>query len=230
MSSYIFELVQMREKLQKERKAFGNRLGAIERGDDSPADGEKAVFEKYFTHFEQLEQDADKEIATYIEMHPLYPYITGVKGIGPSLAAQIICHIDIRKADTASALWRYAGYAVFDGEKERPVKGEKLHYNKNLKTVFYKASSSMMRGNSPYRRIYDSAKEYYEANRPDWTKGHIHMASIRKMTKVFIMHLWSVWREIEGLETRELYVQEKLGHNHIIKPDEFGWYECRKAA
>jgi hypothetical protein len=228
MSDYVFQLVQMREKIQKERKAFGNRLGAFERGDDEPAKGEKNVIERYFDKFQELENDVDSEIAEFIEHHKIYPYLTGVKGIGPSMAAQIVSQIDIRKADTVSALWRYAGYGVVDGKAERPTKGEKLHYNKNLKTVFYKVASQLLRANSPYRRFYDSAKEYYQVNRPDWTKLHIHMASLRKMIKMFISHLWHVWREIEGLETREMYVQEKLGHDHIIPPDEFGWYDWIK--
>ena len=106
MNEYIYQLVQMREKLQKERKAFGNRLGAIERGVDDPAPGELSVFEKYFERFMELEKDVDKNIAEFIENHIMYPYITGVKGIGPSMAAQILCQIDINQCDTVSSLWR----------------------------------------------------------------------------------------------------------------------------
>jgi hypothetical protein len=227
MNNYIYQLVQLREKMQKERKAFGNRLKAIERGDDQPAVGEVTLLTRYFDKFTEIEQDVTKEIEAIMKDQRIYPFITGVKGIGANLAAQVISQINIRKADTVSALWRYAGYSVVDGKAERPTKGEKLHYNKKLKTTFYKVASQMMMANSPYRKFYDSAKEYYQANR-DWTKSHIHMASIRKMIKMFISHLWHVWRELEGLDTRTLYVQEKLGHTHIIPPDEFGWYDWQK--
>ena len=33
-NSYIYETVQLREKIQKHRIAFGNRLAAIENGSD----------------------------------------------------------------------------------------------------------------------------------------------------------------------------------------------------
>jgi hypothetical protein len=158
----------------------------------------------------------------------MYPYITGVKGIGYSYDSQILSVVDIRKADTVSALWRYAGYAVIDGTTERLVKGEPLHYNKKLKSALYNVAGNFLKNNSPYRKFYDDAKIYYSENR-DWTKAHIHMASIRKMNKMFLSHLWHVWREVEGLETRELYVVEKLGHKHIIPPDDFGWYDWIKS-
>ena len=154
----------------------------------------------------------------------MYPYINGIKGIGPSLASQVLSLIDITRADTVSALWRYAGYAVVDGKAEKLKKGEKAHYNANLKKALYKVAMSFLKCSSPYRKFYDDAKQYYEANR-DWTKMHIHLASIRKMIKMFLSHLWHVWRTVEGLPTRELYVVEKLGHNHIIPPDDFGWYD-----
>jgi hypothetical protein len=219
------EIVQMREKIQKQRIAFSNRLSAIERGVDVPAPGEAQMLQKYYDKFLDIEKEVDGDISEMVEMHRIYPYISGVKGVGPSLAAQILSQIDIQTADTVSALWRYCGFAVIDGKAEKPTKGEKLHYNKKLKTVFFKLASSLLRAGSPYRQFYDDAKEYYQANRPDWTKNHIHMASLRKMIKVFIAHLWLVWRKVDGLETRDLYVSERLGHDHIVPPDAFGWYE-----
>src|SRR5205085_10179308 len=108
-----------------------------------------------------------------------------------------------------------------DGKAERPTKGEKLHYNKRLKTTLYLVAGSMLKSNSPYRKVYDDSKNYYTATRPDWTKAHIHMASLRKMEKVFISHLWQTWREAEGLDTRELYVHEKLGHEMKYNKEDF---------
>jgi len=145
-----------------------------------------------------------------------------VRGIGYMLAAKTVAMIDIERAETVSALWRYAGYGVVDGERERPTKGEKLHYNKRLKTTCYLIAVSMLRSNSPYRKIYDSAREYYAANR-DWTKGHCHNASLRKMTKIWLQHLWITWRKLEGMPTNDPYAHEKLAHNSYYTPQEFGW-------
>ena len=97
-----------------------------------------------------------------------------------------------------------------------------MHYNKRLKTSCYKVGSSFLRCGSPYRQIYDNAKEYYETNR-DWTKLHRHHAAMRKMIKVWLSHLWEVWRTLEGLPVRNIYAEDKLGHNHYISPQDYGW-------
>jgi hypothetical protein len=186
-----------------------------------------------------------------------------VKGVGPVLAAKVLGLIgDIGPAETVSKLWRFAGYAVIDGARERPTKGEKLHYNARLKTVCYLVSASFLKCNSPYRTlVYDPARVQYlqrftgqtetwcqrllatvrdgdgpqktEAMReikaallPEaWTLGHQHLAAMRKMTKLFLSHLWITWREAEGLSVRDPYVQEKLGHTTILGP----WAMTREA-
>lgn len=109
------------------------------------------------------------------------------------------------------------------GERERPVKGERLHYSIRLKTTLYLIAQSMMRSRSPYRFFYDSAKTHYATSRPGWTKGHIHFAAMRKMQKIFLSHLWLRWRQVEGLPTRSLWVEEHLQHTTIYPPEQFGW-------
>ena len=41
--------------------------------------------------------------------------------------------------------------------------------------------------------------------------------------KHFLADWWFVHRAWEGLDTRPLYVEEKLGHTGIVKPEERGW-------
>jgi hypothetical protein len=219
-------LVDLRDRtLQKLRISFGNRLAAIENGNDS---GEsKELFERWFERFNMLETEADKDIELLIGDEPIVEILCGIKGIGTTLSAKLISMIDIQEADSVSALWRYAGYAVIDGEREKPTKGEPLHYNARLKTTCYLIGSSFLKCSSPYRAIYDSAKEYYEANRPDWPKGHKHNAAMRKMIKIFLSHLWESWRELEGLPIKDAYVLEKLGHTHRFEKGDFGWKKVK---
>jgi len=219
-------LVDMRDRtLQKSRIAFGNRISAIERGADIPANGTGELIERWLMRFQLLEDEVDNDIKDIAKEYPIIELATEVKGVGVMLAAKVVAMVDIQRAETVSALWKYAGYGVTNGERDKPTKGEKLPYNKRLKTTCYLIGSSFLKSNSPYRRIYDEAKEYYELNRPDWTKARRHNAAMRKMIKVWLSHLWEVWRKIEGLPTREIYVKEKLGHTHILRPQEFGWPE-----
>ena len=221
-------LVDLRDRtLQKSRIAFNNRLSAIERGDDQVSNGTVKLLERWFERFVMLEGELDDDIRNLIHGDELVEYMTEVKGVGEILSAKVISMIDIERADTVSALWRYAGYGVINGEREKPIKGEKLHYNKRLKSTCYLIGSSFLKSNSPYRQIYDNAKEYYEINRTDWTKLHRHNAAMRKMIKVWLSHLWEVWRKIEGLPVRNIYAEGKLGHNHYIKPRDYGWPEIQ---
>jgi hypothetical protein len=63
-------------------------------------------------------------------------------GIGPVIAAGLSAHIDVAKADTVSAVWKFAGLAPgFD----RRVKGTKLPYNGRLKVLCFKIGESFVK-------------------------------------------------------------------------------------
>ena len=216
-------LIDLREMLQKQRIAFGLRVGAAERGDDDLAPYHARLLESWQERFRELEHEVDTQLGQLAEEEAIVQMMMGVRGVGPILAMRVAAHIDIRRSDTVSALWRYAGYAVFDGERERLKKGEQAHFNKRLKTACYLVGSSLIKSNSPYRVVYDEAKEHYHNTHPDWTKAHTHMASMRKMIKVWLAHVWIIWRALEGLPIRDPYVFDVLGHTHQYLPEDFGW-------
>jgi hypothetical protein len=63
-------------------------------------------------------------------------------GIGPIIAAGLSAHIDVTKADSVSAVWKFAGLAPgFD----RKTKGQKLPYNARLKVLCWKAGESFVK-------------------------------------------------------------------------------------
>jgi hypothetical protein len=207
---------------QKARVAFGNRLDAIARGDDIASPKEIDLLEKWYETFESIEQELDRDLKGLAADYEIIEHMVSVRGLGFILAAKVVAMIDITRAENPSSLWRYAGYGVVDGKAERLRKGEKAHFNKRLKTTCYLVGSSFLKTGSPYRDVYDSAREYYEANR-DWEKGHIHNAAMRKMIKLWLSHLWDRWRRLEGLPVTEPYVKTRLGHRHITYPEDFGW-------
>ena len=224
MDNNLRVLVDLRDRvLQKNRIAFGLREGAIERGADQSGNGNSALFERWQERFYMLEKEADKDIKELAGDIPIIQEMVKVRGVGYLLAAKVAAMIDIERATTVSALWRYAGYAVVNGQREKLTKGEKAHYNRRLKIACRLIGESFLKSNSPYRSIYDSAKEYYAANRTDWTLLHQHNAALGKMIKVWLQHLWVIWREMEGLDIKDLYVMEHLGHTHYLKPEDFGW-------
>jgi hypothetical protein len=227
MSNEILRaLVDLRDRqIQKGRIQFGNRVSALLRGDDNGGGQQFGVVERWLERFAKLEAELDKDIANEVKHYAIYDHVTALKGVGPMYAAKLVAMIDIERAPHVSSLWRYAGYGVVDGKRERPVKGEKLHYNKRLKTTCYLIGGSFLKASSPYRDIYDEARAYYLANREDWTKGHQHNAAMRKMIKRFLSHLWVIWRTLEGLPVTAPYVHDYLGHQHMDCPQDYGWPE-----
>jgi hypothetical protein len=225
--SDIRSLIDTRDRaIQKSRIAFGNRLAALENEQDKANHDTYFLYEKWHERFSELEKELDKDIVSIAEDVPIVQQLCNIKGISYTLAAKLVSFIDIDRAPTVSALWRYAGYAVFDGVRERKEKGKKLHYNSRLKAACYLVATSFVRTpGSLYRRLYDKARDHYDKERPEWTKGHKHLASMRKMIKVFLAHLWIVWRTMEGLPTEPTYIIGRNGHSHTIDPNEFGWEE-----
>jgi hypothetical protein len=184
-----------------------------------------------------LERKQEKAISTEISVNPLWvEHFSKVAGFGPLLMANLYSFLgDCEQADTPSQVWRYAGLAVIDGKAERRTRGEQCHFNPKLKTLCWKIGDCFIKQGKGYRALYDQFKKEYQKEHPKpvvnptytetgkgfkkkYTKMHIHLMAMRKTLKVFLCHYWVVSRKMKGLPTRELYVQEKLGHTSIIEP------------
>lgn len=45
--------------------------------------------------------------------------------------------------------------------------------------------------------------------------GHIHNRAIRKVSKIFLAHVWQTWRRQQGLEATEPYAKQLLGYSVV---------------
>jgi len=210
------------EQTQRLRIQLSNRIGAVQREADAgpvPRSASQSLL-----LIGQAERALTRDMEEALAGHPAMAWLGQVKGIGPVLATKILAHVEIDRAPTISALWRFAGYAVIDGARERPVKGGgPLHYCIRLKTACYLVCTSFVKlgARSPYREVYDHGRAVYLETRPDWTKGHQHLAAMRRTTKLFLSHLHTTWRHAVGLPIREPYAMEYLGHTHWLDPWKF---------
>lgn len=204
----------------------------------------------------EVETFVDKTIAEVIENHPAFPWFSQVKGIGKENIAKVIGLVDISKASYVSSLWKFAGFAVEDGKAPRAQRGKKLEFNRQLRTMCWRLISSLNRAKGSYYEYFLKQKEHYTQRflqngftiipaeqlpfkmergkriRYESDKvislGHVNNMAKRKMIKLFLAHLWLVWREAEGLPTSKPYVQEYKGHEHIISPWEMTAKEKEK--
>lgn len=189
-----------------------------------------------------LEEFINSEITARVEAHPVAPWFLRIKGIGLENIAKVIGFLDIYKAPHRSSFWKFAGLHVVDGKSPKPQKGEKLPYNKTLRATCWRLGDSLRRARGSYYEKYLERKKYEKAKvRKDGIKivpssrlpkkngkkyepkgiislGHIDSRAMRWMIKLFLAHLWEVWREAEGLPTEEPYSRERLGHDSYIDP------------
>ena len=170
---------------------------------------------------------------------PVYQlFLKHIKGMGPVIASYLISSIDVNESIKPSQLIRYCGLGVSNGKADRPTKGEKLPYNKNLKVKLWQFMSMgrMSSGGTPnnkYQQIWADYKHGIRTGRgwvpdkKDPTKGHLVRADgeikpmgwidatgRRKATSVFLEDLYIVWRTLEGLDVWPAYHAKQLGHFH----------------
>jgi hypothetical protein len=228
-------LVLLRDQLQKLRIAEGNRAGASEKLGEP---GRQALHEGYEKRLQALEDDITEGVRAEMREHPAWPWLKDIRGVAETSAALVVGYIDIEKCPTVSSLWRYAGYGVVDGRRERPTKGEKLHYNARLKTMVWRLTDLQIKTRGPFRKAYDDAKHrYLTTHGPDsgykdpypgknegkpWTLAHCELAARRAASKLFLSMLWQVWREAEGLTTQGPWIEQYGGGQHdILDPWEY---------
>ena len=109
-----------------------------------------------------LEDYVDGRVADLIKSHPAYPWFSRVKGVGDENIGKVVAPIDIEKATTISALWKFTGFAVEDGSAPRRVKGGgKLAYNSQLRSMCWRLASSLKRAKGSFYEYYIREKEKY---------------------------------------------------------------------
>lgn len=204
---------------------------------------ELALLESYERQLE-AEAVHEKAIADELSREPIWTeYLINVRGVGPLMAGVMLSEIDIHKCNSISALWKFAGLDVVtreddngeligEGRSMRKAhlvpkqytnrKGEVVDtvgitYNPFLKTKMVGVLADVIiKLGGPYKEIYNGYKNRLE-NHPkhkDKTKAHRNAMAKRYMIKMLLADLWTKWRELEGLEVRPPYAEEKLGLKH----------------
>jgi hypothetical protein len=108
--------------------------------------------------------------------------------------------------------------------QRRYFEGLLLTHNPFLKMTMWKISGQFAKQGKFYRMWYERYKaKYVERDGGRLTKGHVDLRARRALAKLFLSHLWTMWRASEGLPAGKIYLQEKLGmdfetHEYIEPP------------
>jgi hypothetical protein len=183
----------------------------------------------------------DKRLEKMMKVYPdaFVQRVLKVPSVGEITAAAMLIYVDLEKASTPSALWKYTGLHCSAGE--RYTKGVAGGGNKTLRTVLWNTANSMMKNRlSGYRPIYDRVKlrlslsqkmiksrgrdgKLIEVKWRDTIPMHRHGAALRAIIKQFLADYWLVGREMAGLPITTPYVEGILGHTDITPPSMRGW-------
>jgi hypothetical protein len=101
---------------------------------------------------ESLENEIQKSLDIYSSSHVMGPWMRGVYGIGPVLAAGLLAHIDITKCPTVGHIWSYAGIAGTNQKKWEA--GQKRPWNADLKVLVWKCGDSFMKLSNKEKCFY----------------------------------------------------------------------------
>jgi len=205
----IITLAERVDDLEQARIATGNRVGALERTFGGSLPHLDAVLEQ----LQRVEDLAERELRQVWRSHPLADWAKSVPGLGEASIARLLAVIgDPAERRNPARLWAYCGHG--DPARSRLRKGatqaEVLARGnpEAKKRVWLIARQFVRTRNSPYRIVYEQAREKYADRLHDapcprcgprgrpapvgspWSAGHQHAAAIRLVGKVFLRDLW----------------------------------------
>jgi hypothetical protein len=100
----------------------------------------------------------------------------------------------------------------------KPARGEVAAYDRQAKKVCYLIGSSFLRAGGPYEAHYRRERAKLDGTRPGWREGRKHLAALRKVEKLFLSHLWLVWRQALELPCTKPYPQARLDCESWVDP------------
>jgi transposase len=230
-----------RVQIMRLQLKINNQLLAYERRTDTAHPDTAAFLTEQLVPIHARLMQIDKSIERALKAYPdpVSRAAMRVKGLGPITVAALAVYVDLEKAATPSALWKYVG--LHCASHQRYTKGEAGGGNKTLRTVLWNSANVMMKlGDGGYREVYDRTKarlagsekvvqtrntqgKMVEAMWKDTKPSHRHGAALRAIIKHLLADYWLVGRTLKGLPTTPLYAESLLGHTHIIAPQERGW-------
>lgn len=230
-----------RSQTMKVVMKINNQLLAYQRQTDHQRESTADFLNETLDSVQKRLRKIDAEVTRHIKQSDdqLIKAAMGVVGLGPITVAGLQTYVDLEKARHASSLWAYIG--IDKPSHGRYEKGTAGGGNKTLRTIVWNTANAMTKNRKcPYRVVYDQTKERLAASekivKTRNTQGHLvecawkdtkpshrHGAALRAIMKHLLADYWFVGRELAGLDTRPLYVEEKLGHTSIIQPRERGW-------
>ena len=213
--------------IEKARIAVGNRVKAIERGVDGGQVPMPETYTSILGALEAVEAEIDAAIKDELTRWPVWDlWLRHVRGIGPSLAGQMLALLLPPRADKGPSSWfKAAGLAPElrpDGMMRLPRAraGEgKITYHPWLRRCLHNVAHSFVLMGGYYRQVYEQKKAALVAKHTgdaDWPPHRLDSVARWSMLKVFLGHTWEAWCEADGIPNRGPYIVALHPEHHYI--------------
>lgn len=194
-----------------------------------------------------MEKNIQAVLLAYAQEHKESAWAMSITGIGPVIASGLAAHIDVTRAATAGAVWRFAGQdptSIWGKNQKRP-------WNAKLKTLCWKIGESFVKVQNKesdiYGKIYKARRALEEDRNNDlqfaeqaevklkivgkdteaykyYSVGklppnHLYSRSKRYAVKLFLAHYHhAAYMVMFGREPEKPYILNQPGHTHMIVP------------
>lgn len=210
------DMVRAQSKLTLQIKAICRRFtegdkkeadkvyALISKGADHPASLACAALFAARVPLEEARKGYEKHLTKLGKQLPIAHMADSIKGVGHLSIAKIVGECgDLSAYKSVAAVWKRAGLAVINGERQRKVAGDAalLHgYSPQRRSTLWNIADPMLKAQGkdenagPYRLLYDVHKA------AQVEKGcsliHAHNRAMRYMTKALLKDLTLEWRRI----------------------------------
>jgi hypothetical protein len=123
-------------------------------------------------------------------------------------------HLDKDRSACDGRLVRAASPGRLRVAQPRPRRFEARRYDATAKTICFLIGTSFSRQGGPYKTYYQQAYARYASQHPAWPAKHVVFAAMRVTVKLFLKHLWIVWREAEGLRSDHAEAAKPASGDH----------------
>jgi hypothetical protein len=205
------------DDVERLRIATENRLRSLIEAVEIPSAGividkagkgtpEATALEAQVEALRGAEMVAVRELRRAMRSHPLGEWCQEVHGVGEKSLARLLGVIGDPahrfdpetgelKERSVSQLRSYCGYG--DASKQKRKRGVQSSWNTDARKRLYIIADGLMKQReSPYRAVYDEAREKYADC--DITDGHAHNRALRAISKAFLKDLWLEARRVQN--------------------------------
>jgi len=175
----IRHIVRLFHTLQRERIGIGHYI----RAKRDVSEGFLRLHQSLY----ELERRTIRAAASVLKGDPVFQWLLSVKGIGPSLAAQLMGLAPAENFPHPGHLFSYAGLTPYKGKKE----GQDHRYNRRLKTLAYKIAKSQVMVDGDYRPLYERRKTYEWRKNLEGKNAEVALENAKGYGKDTAAYMWA---------------------------------------